>query len=262
MKSRASIKSHPLHPILIAFPIAFFTGTAVAHAVGWLLDKPGLLYTATVLNLAGVCAAVLAAVPGLIDFIYTVPPQSSGKKRAAQHGIINTIMLLIFVAAALYRRKAEVNHAILLSIEIAGIILMSIAGWLGGTLVYRNQIGVDHRYANAGKWNEAYFDQEGGRIEVAAADELKMNAMKLLHLKSRRIVLAKTQEGYKAFDDRCPHKGGSLAGGTISCNIVTCPWHGSQFLVTDGHLKAGPSTEGIKTYQVAESDGKIYLFLS
>ena len=155
MKSRASIKSHPLHPVLIAFPIAFFTGTVVAHAIGWLFDRSGLLYTATILNMAGIAMGVLAALPGLIDFAYTVPPNSSGKKRAAQHGVLNTVMLLIFVSAALYRRKADLNHTILLTIEIAGLILMSIAGWLGGTLVYRNQIGVDHRYANAGKWNEA-----------------------------------------------------------------------------------------------------------
>src|SRR4051812_42435511 len=101
MKSKASIKSHPLHPILIAFPIAFFTGTFLAHAIGWWFDRPGLLYTATVLNIAGIFMGVLAAVPGLIDFIYTVPPKSSGKKRAAQHGITNTFMLLIFIGAAL-----------------------------------------------------------------------------------------------------------------------------------------------------------------
>jgi nitrite reductase/ring-hydroxylating ferredoxin subunit len=86
--------------------------------------------------------------------------------------------------------------------------------------------------------------------------------MKLLHLKSKRIVLAKTDEGYKAFDDHCPHKGGSLAGGIVSCNTVTCPWHGSQFSVIDGQLKSGPSKEGIRTYGVSEANGKIFLTLA
>lgn len=129
--------------------------------------------------------------------------------------------------------------------EIAGIIgavfaavLLSIAGWLGGTLVYRNQIGVDPRYANAGKWKEAYFKQNEGSIVVANAEELQENQMKLLHLQNKRIVLAKTETGYRAFDDRCSHRGGSLAGGAMICGTVQCPWHGSQFNTETGQVLA------------------------
>jgi uncharacterized membrane protein len=110
MKSKAHIKSHPLHPILIPFPIAFFTGTAVCHLAGWIMDKQHLLQTAYYLNIGGIVFALLAAVPGLIDFIYTVPPKSSAKKRAAQHGIINSIMLVCFIVAFLYRRDDTLNH--------------------------------------------------------------------------------------------------------------------------------------------------------
>src|SRR5215217_5752673 len=157
MRSKAHIQSHPLHPILVAFPIAFFTGTLLFHMAGWWLHKVPLLQTAYYLNIAGIAFAVLAAIPGLIDFIYTVPPKSSGKKRAAQHGITNSVMLIIFAIAFFYRRNANANPYIILVLEVVGVVLMSVAGWLGGTLVYRNQIGVDHRYANAGKWQEAYF---------------------------------------------------------------------------------------------------------
>src|SRR5215217_7705694 len=143
MKSKASIKSHPLHPILIPFPIAFFTGTLVAHVAGWLLQKPELLYTASLLNWAGVVMAVVAAIPGLIDLLYTVPPKSSGKKRAVQHGIMNSTMLVLFTFAAFYRQHTDAQPIVLLAFEIAGVVLMLIAGWWGSTLVHRNQIGVD-----------------------------------------------------------------------------------------------------------------------
>src|SRR5215203_4835435 len=109
MRSKAHIQSHPLHPILVAFPIAFFTGTLLFHIAGWWLHKIPLLQTAYYLNIAGVGFAVLAAIPGLIDFIYTVPPKSSAKKRAAQHGILNTTMLLIFTVALFYRRGDAPN---------------------------------------------------------------------------------------------------------------------------------------------------------
>ena len=261
MKSKASIKSHPLHPILILFPIAFFTGTLVAHSAAWLLQKPELLYTATLLNWAGVVMAVVAAVPGLIDFIYTVPPNSSGKKRAAQHGILNTTALVLFIIALWLRRRNDIQPIVVLAFEIAGVTLMLVAGWMGGTLVHRNQIGVDQRYANAGKWNEEYFTTNDSTLKVAERDELKVNAMKLLHINGKRIVLARTEKGFAAFDDHCTHRGGSLAGGSLACDTVQCPWHGSQFSVQDGSVKAGPTKERIQTYTVAEENGAVMLTL-
>ena len=74
--------------------------------------------------------------------------------------------------------------------------------------------------------------------------------MKLLHVGDERVVLARTSDRWVAFDDRCPHRGGSLAGGTMACGTVTCPWHGSQFAVREGTVLAGPSEEGIATYPV------------
>ncbi len=170
-------------------------------------------------------------------------------------------MLLIFISAFFYRRTDEANDYILLFIELAGIVLISIAGWMGGTLVHRNQIGIDHRYANAGKWNEEYFDKQSGEIEVATLDELKTNAMKLLHFKTKRIVLAKSEEKYFAFEDRCPHRGGSLADGSLMCGVVQCPWHGSQFNVSTGELQYGPAKKGIKTFEVKEKNGKVVISL-
>lgn len=261
MKSKVNIKSHPLHPILIPFPIAFFTGTLVCHIIGWTMSKPDLIDMAYYLNIAGIGTALLAAIPGFIDFLNTVPPKSSAKTRAAKHGITNVIMLACFTIAFFYRRNETSNQFLLASLEVIGVSLMIVAGWMGGTLVYRNQIGVDIRYANAGKWNEASFDTDAGEIEVAKADELKINSMKLLHVKDKRIVLARTEDRFVAFDDRCTHKGGSLAGGSTMCNVVQCPWHGSQFDVITGEVKAGPAKESIKTYQVKEDGGKIILIL-
>lgn len=261
MKSKVNISSHPLHPILIPFPIAFFTGTLICHLAGWFLSKDDLLTTAYYLNIGGIAFALIAAIPGFIDFLYTVPPKSSGKKRAAKHGIINVAMLVCYIIAFFLRRDESSSNILLASFEIIGVSLMVIAGWLGGTLVYRNQIGVDIRYANAGKWNQATFDSDSGEIEVASSDELKVNAMKLLHVKDKRIVLARTEDRFVAFEDRCTHRGGSLAGGSTMCNVVQCPWHGSQFDLITGEVKSGPAHEGIKIYSVKEDNGKIILVL-
>lgn len=261
MRSKAHLKSHPLHPILIPFPLAFFSGTLVFHLLASWRDHDGLHHTAYYMNLAGIIMAIVAAVPGIIDFLGVVPPKSSAKKRAAQHGLLNVTSLILFTIAWFHRRGIDPNESLVFGLEVLGVGLMMVAGSMGGTLVYRNQIGVDVRYANAGKWNEAYFDTETGTIEVADAGELKVNAMKLLHVKDRRIVLARTETSYVAFDDRCTHKGGSLAGGSLMCGTVQCPWHGSQFDVRTGTVSSGPAKESIRTYAVAEREGKVFLTL-
>jgi nitrite reductase/ring-hydroxylating ferredoxin subunit len=131
---------------------------------------------------------------------------------------------------------------------------------MGGVLVNRNQIGVDHRYAEAGKWKEETLHQVAGQpLVVARAGELKVNQMKLLHLDGERLVLARTEQGYVVFTDRCTHRGGSLAGGVMIGGVVQCPWHGSQFDCRNGQVTAGPATESILTYQVAEKGGNVVL---
>ena len=259
MKSKASISSHPLHPILIAFPIAFFTGTLLLDLYALIRGSESLWQAGKYLEIAGIVSAVAAAVPGLVDYLYTVPPESSGKSRATKHALLNSTMLVLFIIAAFLRE--DTGSVLVVLIEAIAVGLMSVAGWLGGTLVYRNQIGVDPRYAEAGKWNEAYFEESGQPIEAATADELKINQMKLLHVGKKRIVLARSEAGYAAFDDRCTHRGGSLAGGAMICGTVQCPWHGSQFDVHNGSVKAGPAKEGIATYALEERNGKVYLDL-
>ena len=259
MRSKANIKSHPIHPILVCFPLAFYIGTLLFDSLAIIKDEVAFGLTGQYLHSAGIIAAVCAAIPGIIDYNYTVPPNSSAKKRAASHGILNTVVLLLFCIALYLKHLLNFSPYIIIAVELVGVVLTAYAGWLGGTLVHRNQIGVDIRYAGAGKWKEQYIPESSGYVEVGAADELKVDQMKLIHTKDKRIVIARTEKGCVAFDDRCTHKGGSLAAGAMICGRVQCPWHGTQFDVTTGAVKAGPGTEKLKTYVVTESNGKIFL---
>lgn len=262
MKSRANFKDHPIHPILVNFPIAFFTGTWLFDVIGLFTADNIVMIPAYYLNIGGIGFALLAAVAGLIDYTHTVPPNSSAKKRAAKHGLLNVSVVALF-GIALYLRLSpdlEINNDFfILFIETIAVVILSIAGWLGGTLVYRNQIGVDIRYAHAGRWREEYAHERNGLVEVHDVYAMKSNQMRLLHVSGRRIVLARTEDKFVAFDDHCTHRGGSLAGGSMACNIVQCPWHGSQFDVITGEAKAGPAKHAISTYPVIEQKGKVYI---
>lgn len=261
MHSTAQIKGHPIHPILIAFPIAFGVAAPVLDLVGVLANWSTVWTTGAYLAAATVICGLIAGAPGLIDYLYTVPPNSSASKRATWHLCVNLGALALVASGWAFRDLDTLRPgAGAVVLEFAGLALMTAGGWLGGTLVYRNQIGVDHRYAHAGKWSEREVSGPvGGTVDVAAADELKVGQMKLLHVNGRRIVLARTAEGHVAFDDHCPHRGGSLADGVLACGTVTCPWHGSQFDVTTGAVSAGPADTAIRTYRVEEANGRVRL---
>lgn len=264
MRSRASLKGHPLHPVLIPFPIAFLTGAVVFDIWGRSSGNQSLWTTGGYLAIAGIVTAVLAAVPGFIDFLFTVPPDSSGKKRATLHmALMLTTVALYTVAALLRDGPANEPVTITIGIQVLAMVLLGMGGWMGGTLVGRNQISVDHRYAQAGKWKEETIDATGAdTVVVAQKDELKVNQMKLLHVNGKRIALGRTGQGYVAFNDRCPHRGGSLADGVMMGGQVQCPWHGSQFDAASGALVCGPATVAVKCYAVVEKNGEVRLKLS
>ena len=263
MRSKASFRGHPIHPALSPFPFAFLTGAFLFDAAGWLADRASWWTTGGHLAGAGIVAALVAAAPGLIDYLFTVPPRCSGKRRATRHMLVNLLAVAMVAVAWVIRRRMIGGPDIwVLGLELTALGLLTAGGWMGGVLVNRNQIGVDHRYASAGKWNEQRIEAGPGvPMTVAKSDELKVDQMKLLHVGDRRIVLARTEQGYVAFDDHCPHRGGSLAGGTMICGTVQCPWHGSQFDVRTGAVKAGPADRSIETHRIEQRDNEIRLCL-
>jgi nitrite reductase/ring-hydroxylating ferredoxin subunit/uncharacterized membrane protein len=247
--------------MLVAFPIVFGVGAPLSDLAGLLGGWPRQWEAGAYLATAAVIGGLIAGVPGFIDYLTIVPPNSSASRRATWHMGVNLSALTLIASGWAFRDPGTLRPGTgTIVLEFAGLGVMSVGGWLGGTLVYRNQIGVDHRYAGAGKWKEEKLTGKAGEpVDVAAADELKVGQMKLLRVNGRRIVLARTEDGHVAFDDRCTHRGGSLADGTLACGTVTCPWHGSQFDTASGKVKSGPAEESIRTYRVKESDGWVRL---
>ncbi len=263
MRSKASFRGHPIHPAIIPFPFAFLIGAFFFDVAGIATGRDTLWITGGHLAIAGIGAAIIAGVPGFIDYLYTVPPRSTGKQRATRHMIVNLAAVGLMIIAWVARREmVDGPNTLVLLLELGALVLLTAGGWMGGVLVSRNQISVDHRYAGAGKWREATIPTPANApVVVARDDELKVDQMKLLHVSGQRIVLARSEKGYVAFDDRCPHRGGSLAGGSMMCGTVQCPWHGSQFDVTSGAPKAGPAEQGIKTYRVEVGSGEVRLLM-
>jgi len=265
MRSKARLGSHPLHPILVTLPVAGVLGAFVFDTVGALFSVPSALTVGWWLNLLAPIMGLIAAVPGVIDFVAVIPPGSSAKSRAALHGALNTLWIVL--SALAFTRRVEpgaIPSTETLLLEGIALLIAGIAAWLGGVLVYRHQIGVDHRHAANGAWREReIYPGRGGRCVVTPVETLEVNQMMLLRVVpgGARLVLARTEQGYTAFDDRCSHQGGSLADGIVAGETVTCPWHGSQFHVFSGNVLSGPAVRPIHVYETREEHGAVVVYL-
>ena len=149
MASPASIGGHPIHPMLIPFPLALWFFSLVADLIYlWRGNDVWRDWIAFYTLLAGIIGAVLAAVFGIIDWLSIT--DRVVKKTADWHARLNVIALLVF-AASFYLRTASGSslvggsYTIPFVLSVLGVILITISGWLGGELVFRHGVAVEER---------------------------------------------------------------------------------------------------------------------
>lgn len=143
MEARAKLFGHPIHQMLIVFPLGLLA-TSFFFDLGWLATgRPGLGVAAFYMIAAGIIGGLLAAVFGLIDWL-AIPSGTRAKAIGLWHGGGNVVVVTLFAASWWLRRgTAELppTAAIVLSGLAVGLALVT--GWLGGELVDRLGVGVD-----------------------------------------------------------------------------------------------------------------------
>jgi uncharacterized membrane protein len=146
MYSKVKIFGHPIHPMLVGFPVAFYTATLVCYIVYNSNQDPFWFRVAVVANTAGAVMAGVAAIPGFIDWL-AIPSDSRAKKTGLFHMLCNVLALVCFAIAAWQGcpKWNDVNPSPGLAIPLTavGFILTLAAGFLGWTLVQKHHVGVD-----------------------------------------------------------------------------------------------------------------------
>jgi uncharacterized membrane protein len=145
MASKASIAGHPIHPMLIPFPLALWVTSFLTDVLHFFVPNPNLVLIAKYMLATGIIGGLLAAVPGIIDWLAIKNPEV--KRIGNWHARLNIIALLIFAASLYLRTKygsswvgGSPNIPFLLS--LLGVILIGISGWLGGDLSFKYGVGV------------------------------------------------------------------------------------------------------------------------
>ncbi|MBC5806449.1 MAG: hypothetical protein DLM53_11660 [Candidatus Eremiobacter antarcticus] len=149
MSSPASVKNHPLHPVLVAFPIGLLIFSLVCDLIG--LSKPDNTAWGTVAlysMVGGIIGALVAAIPGLIDLLALKDP--AVKKIGVRHMVINLIVVALFAIDAWLRFRGTTS-GLPLTISIVGVILLLVSGWLGGEMVYVHGVAVEPQSDDAAR---------------------------------------------------------------------------------------------------------------
>jgi len=141
MATPASIMKHPLHSMLVAFPIGLWVFALVCDVVA-AAGADGPWRVVALYSVAGgVVGAALAAVPGLIDYFSI--DEAAMKRIATFHLLVNVGALVVF-AINLWSRFALPSTSVApLILSVIGVVGIGIGGWLGGEMVYVKGMAVE-----------------------------------------------------------------------------------------------------------------------
>lgn len=239
---------HPLHPVITDVPITAWLLTVIFD-IAWLISHASwAAYGAFVTVIVGLLAALAAVVTGLTDWSDTYGAERSV---GLNHALFNSLAFLFYLVSFILRLLAGPGDTIVAFIlGLIGLGLVAYAAYLGGDMVFAKGTGVNHT-----AWEAASEDYE---VVMPVAD-VQENKLYRVMVAGVPVLLLRQGEGFFAISATCPHAGGPLDEGTLTGDVVTCPWHGSRFCVRDGQVRTGPATVNAPRYDVKLDQGQVTL---
>ena len=149
MNTPASIGKHPIHPMLVVFPIGLWIFSFVSDLIFLLGNNFLWNDIAFFAMLGGLVGAVLAAVPGMIDMFSITNPKVG--KIAWNHMLVNLGAFGVFGLNLYLRTVLEAGALIPIFLSVFGVFLLAVSGWLGGELAYVHGVGVQPQGKNTEK---------------------------------------------------------------------------------------------------------------
>ncbi len=254
--------------LLVHFPIGLFLLSLLLDLASLAFPSvPDLIRDSFYAMLLGVITALIAAVPGFVDYT-DIRSDHPAKRTATAHLTLNLIVVALYGinlgvrSSSLGDPKIQTARLILSFIAIA---LLSVSGYLGGRLVYDDGIGVG-RHKRRTPTPESTLrlsatnianDGDLAFVPIPEANRLGERETLRVEIDGQVITIAKIDENFYAFQEFCTHRFGPLSEGAFEGFNVQCPWHNSCFDVRTGKVTQGPATVDLKSFKVETRDGKI-----
>jgi len=140
-ESRVQIAGHPLHPMLVTFPIAFFSATLATDIIFWWSGNPLWALFSFWLLVGGLLGGFAAAATGFLDFLLV--PAIRHYFTSWSH-MLSAILLMALAAANLLQRWNDPTGMVLpwgLFLSLMMMAMVGVSGWLGGKLVFEHNLG-------------------------------------------------------------------------------------------------------------------------
>lgn len=137
-----SIAKHPIHPMLVPFPIGLWVFSFVADVVflmGW--GPPVWNDVAFYTMAGGTVAALLAAPFGLLDFVSLKDPRT--RRIGMMHLVLNLVIVAMFAVNLWLRMQYATGEGLPATLSAIAVLLLLGSGWLGGEMVYVHGAGVE-----------------------------------------------------------------------------------------------------------------------
>lgn len=140
--SRAAIFGHPLHPVAVAFPLAFLVGALICDIAFAASMEVFWANAAKWLILAALVMGAVAAVLGFIDLLGI--PHARALSIGWLHMAGNVLAMVLSLFNLLYRWADPIGRVVPvgLTTSVIVVIVLGVTGWLGGEMVFRHKIGV------------------------------------------------------------------------------------------------------------------------
>jgi nitrite reductase/ring-hydroxylating ferredoxin subunit/uncharacterized membrane protein len=239
---------HPLHPVITDVPITAWMLTALFDII-WLISpahNTWAVYGAFVAVIVGLLGALGAIVTGFTDWSDTY---GSERRVGLNHALFNASATILYLVSFILRLLAGPGDGVAAAIlGFVGLICVLYAGYLGGEMVFTKGTGVNHT-----AWEAGGEDYEA----VLRADSVEENTLYRVTVSGVPVVLLRHGKQFYAISATCPHAGGPLDEGTLTSDVVQCPWHGSRFCMRDGRVLTGPATVNAPRYEVRVSNGQV-----
>jgi nitrite reductase/ring-hydroxylating ferredoxin subunit/uncharacterized membrane protein len=234
---------HPLHPVLTDVTIGAWTYGSVLGVMGFVMRLSALRRAASLLDVIGTTSAVPTAMAGIADYAAI---KQDAVEVGTLHATSNSVALALHLLALRARWQGNSLRGLILSLMGTGA--ATLGAWLGGEMVYRLRVGVNHSTGTGDldEWTQVVPDQ-------AVAEGVPLR----VEVEGTSVLLYRYFGTVYAINAVCAHAGGPLEAGNFDGFCVTCPWHASVYDVRTGDIVHGPTAFPQPSFEVRVRGGQI-----
>jgi nitrite reductase/ring-hydroxylating ferredoxin subunit/uncharacterized membrane protein len=237
---------HSVHPVLTDVVVGGTTMVIFLDILRVFFNVDGLENATTWTLGLSVLAGVATIVTGLTDFKDT----GTGNERnlAGLHGVINIVAVVMFFISLLQRFGGA--HDAAFWVALVAYLVISVGAYIGGHVVFKYGYMVNHNAFARGR-RAKEFTALMPAAELAEATPTKAT------FGTTALVVVRRGDVVYALKETCSHAGGPLSEGKLNGDYIECPWHFSQFRLSDGAVRHGPATSRQVAYRARISAGQV-----